>query len=451
MSLLLEEARACLDSDPDKAHALCMELLRENPDNAPALFLAGIVNLRADRHGVAIPAFERCARLRPDKPEVWSYLGMAWQECQNPLKARECFETLHRMKPSAFSLGNIAVTYMDEGNREEAIKLVNKALEKDSTFQGARATLGFAQLSLGNWRDGWKNYESCLGGRFRKELDFGAPRWDGSPVDRLIVYGEQGLGDEIMFASCLDDVRKRAKHITLECDPRLEGLFRRSFPDIEVHGTRRLEQPWLEGREFDAQVACGSLPSLFRESPDACPKKPYLVADPERRIMWRALFDSWGKPVIGICWSGGRPASQKFKRQVGLEAFKPLIETRDAVFVSLQYQDPTAEIERTGLPVRVMGAALSQDYDDTAAMVAEMDHIVGIHTTVHHLAGALGKASTVLVPANPLWIYGHGDRLPWYQENLYWRKKANESWTDCIKRLCDSDVLKYGTPWKEAA
>jgi hypothetical protein len=448
---LLAEARACLEADPDKAHALCVEMLRQDPDYPQALFLAGVIQLRAERQGTAIPLLEKCARLRPEKIEVWQHLGMAWQECQQPLKARECFQHAHKIKPTAFTLGNIGVTYMDEGDTEQAIKLVKKALEMDPSFVGARATLGFAQLSRGNWDEGWKNYEACLGGRFRKELDFGAPRWDGSPVDTLIIYGEQGLGDEIMYASCIADAQKLAKHVTLECDERLEGLFRRSFPDIEVHGTRRNAQPWLEGRSFDAQCAIGSLPSLFRPSPDSCPKTPYLTADPERRVMWRALFDSWKKPVVGICWSGGKPASQKFKRAMGLESMRELIETRDAVFVSLQYNDPTAEIEASGLPVRVMGAALSPDYDDMAAMVAELDHIVGIHTTAHHLAGALGKASTVLVPQRPMWMYAYGSRAPWYAENVYWKRQDGESWAECVARLNRSDVVKLGTQWKEAA
>lgn len=431
----LQEARECLHTDPDRAHAICVDILREDPQNPQALFVAAVIQIKADRQGTAIPLLEKVAALRPDKVEVWHYLGMAWQECHIPDKARSCFETAHKIKPTAFSLGNIGVTWLDQGDPKKAIEYVSRAIEMDPTFQGGRATMGFAQLSLGNWRDGWKNYEACLGGRFRKELDFGAPKWDGSRVDNLIVYGEQGLGDEIMFASCLADAQKVAAHITLECDPRLEGLFKRSFPDIEVYGTRRLEQPWLEGRRFDAQCAIGSLPALFRESPESCPKRPYLKADPERRVMWRALFDSWRKPVIGLTWSGGRAASQMAKRRVGVDAFRPLIETRDAVFVALQYKDPRAEIAASGLPVRAFPATMTDDYDDCAALVAELDDIVGIHTTVHHLAGAMGKKSTVLVPDNPMWLYAYGEQMPWYQQNTYWKKRPGESWADCIKRL----------------
>jgi hypothetical protein len=431
----LEMARSLLDSEPDAAYGLCVEILRDEPDNAQALFIAGMLMMRSDRQGLAIPMFERCARIRADRPEVWNSLGMAYQECHQPLKAREAFQRCLSMKKTPGVFGNIAATYLDEGNAAEAIKYANKAIALDPETRGPRATLGFAQLSTGNWAEGWKNYDFCLGGRFRKKLDFGAPDWDGSPVDSVIVYGEQGLGDEIMFASCLADVQQRAKHVTLECDPRLEGLFKRSFPGIEVHGTRREEQPWLEGRKFDAQVACASLPALFRPSRESCPAVPYLTADPERRLMWRALFDSWKKPVIGICWSGGRPASQQAKREIGLEAFRPLIERTDAVYVSLQYKDPDEEIEASGLSVRAFPQAMSPDYDDMGAIVAELDTVVGIHTTAHHLAGGLGKASTILVPHHPMWQYTIGDRLPWYPASTLHRKRKDEKWSDCVKRL----------------
>ncbi len=427
-----------VDTDPDVCHGICQEILRENPDEARALFLVGLLMHRSGKQGSAIACFERVVKLLPDRSEAWAGLGMSYQECHKPVEARNAFKRALELKKTAAGMGNIGVTYLDEGNVAEAIRWCKKAIEFEPDFRGARATLGFAQLGIGNWSEGWKNYDACLGGRFRKELDFQAPRWDGKEVENLVVYGEQGIGDEIMFASCFEDAKGKAKKLTIECDYRLSGLFTRSFPYAEAHGSRHSgDESWKEGRSFDAQVACGSLPGLFRPSPDSCPRKPYLVADPERRLRWRALFDSFKKPVIGICWSGGLPASQKHKRRVGLEAFRPLIESMDAVFVSLEYKTDEAqeEIERAGLPVRVFPALASKDYDDTAALVAELDLVVGIHTSVHHLAGALGKSSIVLVPHLPMWNYAFGDRLQWYPNSMFHRQRKDERWVDCIKRL----------------
>lgn len=434
----LKTAGALIEDDPDEAFRLCNEHLRTNPEDAGALFIVGVINARAERYSIALPVFKLCTEIAPAREEAWNNLGMCYQECGKWQEARAAFKRAHEIKPKASVLANLAVTYLTQADYSKAKALCRKALEMEPGHSGAWSTLGFACLATGEWEQGWAGYEHCLGGRFRKELSYGdEPRWDGKPVGDLIVYGEQGLGDELMYASILPDAMQRAERVTLECDGRLAGLFARSFPALEVHGTRRGEAAWADGRSFDARCAIASLPHLFRPSPETCPRTPYLTADPERRLQWRALFDSWGKkPVIGIAWSGGRPVTQSADRQVGLEAFRSLIERTDARFVSLQYKDAQAEIDATGLPVRHLARAVqSPDYDDTAAFVAELDYIVAPPTAVHHLAGALGKPSTVLVPSRPMWNVAHGDRRAWYAEQPYHRQKPGESWADCIRRL----------------
>lgn len=437
-----------VDEDPDEAFRICNEHLREHPDDARALFIVGTINVRAERHSVALPVFERVVRLAPNRDEGWNNLGLCLVECGKPVEARDAFKRALSLSDKPGYMANLGCAYLNEGNYAEAKRWCRKALERDPSHAGANTTFGFAQLSTGDWQ-GWKGFEHALGGKFRAEVQFGdEPRWDGSQVDSLVIYGEQGLGDEIMYASCVPDALGKAKSVVIECDKRLEGLFRRSFP-CEVYGTRRSVAPWAADRAFSARCAIGSLPSLFRPTPESCPKTPYLVADPERRIQWRALFDSWGrKPVIGLCWSGGRINTGRKHRQVGLEAFRSLIESVDAHFVSLQYTDATQEIEASGLPVRhIHRAVQSHDYDDTAAFVAECDLVIGPPTTAHHLAGALGVPSVILVPTLPMWAYASGDRLPWYEQQVFHRQKNGETWADCIKRL---DIGEHLTQWSEA-
>ncbi len=443
----LKRTGLLIEDDPDEAFRICNEHLRETPNDAGALFLVGVINARAERHSIAWPVFQRCVQLAPNRDEAWNNLGMTMQECGEHVGARDAFKRALTLKAKPSIMSNLAVTYLTEGNYSEAKRWCRKALEKDPQHAGAWGTLGFACLATGDWETGWKGYEYCLGGRFRKECAFGdEPRWDGRAVDDLVIYGEQGLGDEIIYASIVPDAAKHAQRIAIECDARLEGLFARSFPGCEIHGTRRADATWAEGRKFDARCVIGSLASLFRPTPASCPRTPYLVADPERRLQWRALFDSWGpKPVIGLAWTGGRPVTQSKDRQIGLEAFRGLIERTDAHFVSLQYRDAQAEIDATGLPVRHISRAVqSPDYDDTAAFVAELGHVIGPPTTVHHLAGALGRPSTLLVPARSMWNTASGDRLPWNAEQVFHRQRPGEAWADCINRL---DI----GAWKAAA
>jgi len=425
-----------MDGEPIEALRLCNDVLRDDPSHVAALFMTGCLQSRAEHFGTALSLFERVIKLQPKRDEAWNNAGLAYQECGKFSEAKEHFKRALGLVKKPSYMANLGAAYLSEGNYSEAIRWCKKSLETEDN-DGAWTTLGFAHLAQGNWKEGWAGYEHCLGGRFRKIETIGDERkWDGERVGSLFIYGEQGLGDEIMYASILPDAIPRADKIVLECDKRLKGLFQRSFPQIEVRGTRREQKNWAQEREFDAGCAAGSLAHLFRPSRDECPKTPYLIADPERRLQWRTLFDSWNKPVIGIAWSGGRAATQRKERQVGLESFRNLIENTDAVFVSLQYTDADDEIKETGLPVKhIHRAVQSPDYDDTAAFVSELDFIIGPPTTIHHLAGALGRPSTILVPSRPMWDCSSGDSWPWYQSQTFFRQLKNESWAECIRRF----------------
>jgi hypothetical protein len=245
-----------------------------------------------------------------------------------------------------------------------------------------------------------------------------------------------------MMSSCIPDAARDVGKVVLECDSRLAGLFKRSFPGVDVYGTRRIksvERP--EKYTVDAGAAIGSLPLFYRPTPESCPGTPYLVADPERRLQWRALLDSLGrKPKIGICWSGGKKWTNAAGRSMGLEAFRPLMEALDAEWISLQYKDPQQEIAATGLPVRHWPhGATTSDYDDTAALVSELDMVIGVHTACHHLAGALGVPTIVLVPEKSLWIWAVNgsteQSVPWYRSAKKFQQKSKEPWHETTRRL----------------
>jgi Tfp pilus assembly protein PilF len=433
----LQRAAEVHNEDPDEAYELIQQELYDEPDSAAANTLAGVLMMRAERYGAALAYFHRACMLRPDKVECWNNLGACYQDMRFPARAREFWKRALEIEDNARTCAQMAVTYADENDFGAAWKWLKRAEKHDPKETTVAKTRAYVAIATGDWKQGWKDWAQTIGSKFRPVWDYGVPMWDGKPTKTLLVYGEQGLGDEIQYASCIADCRGLAESIVIECDPKLGGLYKRSFPWATVHPTRREDKFWLEGAGLTAQIPVGNLPALFRESPDACPRVPYLTPDPERVLMWKALFDSYGKPVIGLAWTGGkRRSTQVGKRAVGLESFRPLIESRDAVFVSLQYTDPRAEIEATGLPVRFFSETLSPNYDDTAALVYALDDVIGVHTTVHHVRGAMGKGSTVLVPHEPMWQYVHGDRIAWYPASVYHRQRKSEAWTDCIKRLC---------------
>lgn len=432
-----------MERDPDEAHRIASALLDDNPDDALALFLIASIYSKAERYGLALTINRRVVQLAPHRDEAWNNLGMCLESLDRHEEARDAFHKALQRKKSADYLANIALTYQTECRYDLALEWAGKALKVSPEQNGARVTTGFANLAKGNWSEGWAGYEACLGGKFRNAYCYGdEPRWDGKTDGTVVVYGEQGIGDEIMISSMLGDAAKRAR-IIYDCHPRLEKLFRRSFPGIEVHGTRKSQHaPWLTKVTPDFNCAGMSLAQFFRPTPDSCPGTPFLKADPEQTLQWRALFDSWGgKPKIGICWSGGGKHTGIKGRQAGLEAFRPLIEAVDADWISLQYKDPTKEIEESGLPVKHYArAVMNEDYDECAGLVSALDLVIGVNTSVHHLAGGLGIPSIVLVPQRPLWLYAR-DRVEFYGAWTLFKQTHGHSWEKTIKRLVNDPIL----------
>jgi hypothetical protein len=434
-----------IEADPDDAAKRAAKTLDEDPENPLALFVIATVYSRAERFGISANIFQRITQIKPDRPEPWNNLGMCFAGLGMNIKARNAFHEAWKRGKQGIFAANIGMTHFSDRDYKKAIEWCEKALELGES-KSAKTTLGMTYLSLGKWDKGWEYNDNSVGGKFRKDVQFqDEPRWDGSPGKGVVFYGEQGLGDEIMYASCIPDAKAISREVILECDKRLAGLFARSFPGVAVYGTRGQNAvSWPLNHKIEARCPIGQIPQYFRQSPKDCPGTPYLVADPERRIQWRALLDSLGpKPKIGLCWTGGSKYNKPKERAIGLEAFRSLIGSIDADWISLQYKDPTAEIAETGLPVHHWKRAVETvDYDDTAGLVAELDMVIGVHTSAHHLAGALGVPGLVLVPHKTIWVYCLPDgSMPWYKSSKLFKQREGEVWSATIKRLANDPAL----------
>jgi len=436
-----------LPDDPDEVVRRCMTLLEKDREDAMALFLIGTVYSRAERYGYAFSIFKRVHELKPDRGEPLNNMGMCLSALGEYGQAREYYQKAWALKRTATYAANIGFTFMEMQDHKKAFEWCEKALKLDPDCKPAKSSRGFSKLATGDWETGWKDWGVTLGGKFRKQKQFEDEElWDGTPGKTVVVYGEQGLGDELLYSSCIPDLTKVAKHVIIDCDSRLKNLLARSFPNASVYGTRRAETEWVSKHKIDANCPVGQLPQFFRPSPDSCPGTPYLIADPERRIQWKALFDSWGtKPKIGICWTGGSRHNNPKARTIGLEQFRPLMQAIDADWISLQYKDPTDEIAKTGLPVRHFRRACeTDDYDDTAALVAELDFVIGVHTSVNHLTGALGVPAIILVPSMTLWMYQVPSQrsFPWYASAQLFKQNKGEKWSQTITRLVNDKSLR---------
>ena len=435
----LKIAKSLANSEPDEALRICSHVMDEDMDGIHgqmALFMAGYIMMGAERYGLAYHIYERCAQLNPDVSEVWSNMGMCLEE-YDPYKAMRLFQKAYQMKPdNASAYANEALMHLMTGNPQRCIDLSDKALAIDPGLRAAIHNKGLAQIQLRQWKDGWKNYYDTLGVKHRERRDYGLPEWNGEP-GKVVVYGEQGVGDEIMFASCLEDL-SRDVDVILDCDARLEALFKRSF-DFPVYGTRwQRETPLMDDHKPDYQCAIGQLPYFYRNTEDSFPGKPYLKPDPEQVIQWRALFDTFKGKKVGIAWRGGSKQTGEKKRSLELGDFEPIINDQDT-FISLEYKDvPKDDLDKYGIKSYPRATKKGGSIDDLAALISQLDYVVTACTTVVYVAGALGIPCYVLVPDRPGYRYHLEGNFPWY--NSVHLVRQTGSWRDTIEKLLIKEV-----------
>jgi hypothetical protein len=345
--------------------------------------------------------------------------------------------------PAAATLGWILT---EQHRAAEGLPLLRGAMPALASNDIARFTLATSLLKTGHFEEGWREYESRYSSEVWIPRPFAFPRWDGRPLasGRLLVVAEQGLGDQIMFASCMPDVLRRAPDCVLECDPRLEPLMRRSFPTVQVRGNE-LEGPapaWVqELAPIAAQIPAGSLPGLFRNRPTDFPRHSgYLAADPERVAAWRARLAQLGRgPVIGVSWRGGSVKSRRDLRSMPLDSLAPLARELGLTLVSVQYTDCADELREFqathGVRIHHWQEAID-DYDQTAALVCAVDAVVSVCTSIVHLTGALGRPGLVMVPFAAEWRYGdEGDAMPWYPSLRLLRQRRPLDWRPVVDSL----------------
>lgn len=424
-----------LKGDYAQAGTIAELYLREHPDDAQAIAILSACYKQGDRTAVAYILAKRATELRPDRSETWVCQGFAAQAMWRMDEALDCYrKSMQRAqtdKQRALYQNNIASVYLDLGQFAKAEEFVDKSLALEPDEKNARHNKGLCLLARREWSTAWDWYSASIGSSQRTEFRYGAePRWDGKPFPgTLVVFGEQGLGDEVCAASAVNDIVAAQEavggRVILDVDYRLKGLFTRSFPKATVHGTRwekKLDWPEKD-RNIGASIACFEVLKYFRNKPEQFSGEAYLTPCAERVKQWKATLG--GKPTIGIAWTGGTWRNAGSFRQLPLTEWKPLFDAVDANWVSLQYKDAVNEIGGTPVKQYPWGT-LTKDYDDTAALVASCDIVIGMQTSVHHLAGALGVPSWIILPKTSQWRYGEAyDDLPWYKRTKLYRQGSS--------------------------
>lgn len=383
----------------------------------------------------AIESYRAALALDPACAAAHANLGLALEETGDVAGAEAAYRSALSARPDFVpALNNLAMLLGEQNAVEAAIALLRRAIAVDPGNAEAGVNLGQLLLLTGNLREGWRLLEARRRVPDALHPPAGVREWagPGDPCRRLLVCAEQGLGEELLFASCLADLAAAQPRTTLvvECDPRLAPLFGRSFPACEIRPYRLTEtrrrssrRDWLAEAPVDAYVPAGTLPLHFRSARADYPATAgYLVADPQRVRHWRAwLAQAAGSRItVGLCWRSGTRGGIRDTRALPLPAWEPLLRDPRIAVVNLQYGEAgpalVSHAQTIGAPVlEAPGLDLFDGLDDLAALMTALDAVVSAPTAVCELAGALGRPTWRTLRGND-WsrLGGTGGVCPWH-------------------------------------
>jgi hypothetical protein len=370
--------------------------------------------LRSEGNFSAAEAVLLPALAREEAPELLLSLGTVYREQGDDVRAEWHYrEALAQRADFVPALANLADLIADRGEIDEAFALYDRALKRDAGHAQARLNRAVLHLLRGDLKSGWRDYAARLKVPNKVPVaEHGLSKWNGGTLKRtrLLVTAEQGIGDQIMFASAMPDLLARAGAdggtILLECEPRLVSLFARSFPnatvrawDIETrNGVAHARYGWLKSAGgANAAIELGSVARYLRQDLDSFPSPHvYLIPDAAQKAHWRAQFAAAGAgPAIGICWRSGNLAGHRTLQYAPLRAWADFLRDAPGTIVCAQYDALAGEVAQleamSGKKIVVpQGIDQKTEIDRACAMLAALDAVISAPTSVSWQAAALG-------------------------------------------------------------
>ena len=405
-----------------------------------------------DRVDEAERLYHQAIEIDPNCASAFNNLGVIYQSRAEFEKARVYAEKAYQLQPSLADVhNNLANIYECLGDDSRSREMFEQAIALRPDYPEAHHSLAQLDLREGHFAVGWDRYQWR---RRKKDHDhryFAHPVWKGEPLEseRLLVYSEQGVGDLVMFATCLPDVMRRVKHVTLEVDERLVSLFQRSFPAATViarDAVQTTEPVKIEG--IDLQTSIGDLPRFFRNCESDFPRQQQiLVPDETAREVWRKRYDELGDGLkVGISWFGGKNPELQSRRSIPLEQWKEILQTPDVHFINLQYGDSSELLremkQKYGVTIYDWKEADPlRNLDDFAAQLAELDLVISIDNATVHFSGGVGVPTWVLLNKLPDWRWMRDrEQTVWYRSCQLLRQQVQGDWKPVLTRV-KTDLL----------
>jgi tetratricopeptide (TPR) repeat protein len=406
-----------------------------DPRYAEAWNNLGCVMQLQGRLGEAADHFRKALDINPALAQANQNLGSLMRDAHRLEAAAENYRKAISEQPGDASLYvDLGNTLRDQERLDEAIACFDAALKLRPDHAEAHFSKALVLLLKGDLAQGWEEYEW----RWQREpatRRFAAPRWDGQtlPDGDLLLYAEQGYGDTLQFIRYAPLAARRCRRVFVECQADLKPLVA-AMPGVA--------QVFAQGEplpQFAAQLPLLSLPRVFNTTLETIPAEvPYLRAEPEKLSAWRARLAADGEAFrVGLCWAGRPEQWDNTSRSAALDSLAPLGALRGVAFYSLQKGPAAAQAAHppAGMALKDVAGEL-RDFSDTAALIAALDLVISVDTSVAHLAGALGAPAWVMLSRLPDWRWLlAGERCPWYPSLRLFRQESFGDWRSVAERI----------------
>lgn len=419
----------------DEAIATFQEVIALSHDYGDAFSNLGSLYQKESKFDLAESNYRTALAHNPDSTELLLNLGAALQGQRKFSEARKYYlDALERDPMYLKAYVNLSSVCRAQKNIPEAMQCLLAVLKVDPDYADAHLNKALLHLSLGEFAEGWQEYEYRWQTSQFHKLETGRPLWlgDESLSGRtILLHAEQGIGDTIQFVRYVELVKNLGAKILLSVPQVLVELFR------SIDGIARIS-PNEATADFDFQCPLMSLPLAFKTTLDSIPAKtPYLFAPTERTHHWATALSAHHRPRVGLVWAGNPKFLSDFNRSAPLRLLLPLQSVKTASFFCLQKEIPARDNNALAefADMHDMSKHLT-DYSETAAIIANLDLVITVDTSVAHLAGALGKPVWVLLPfeSDFRWLR---DRLdsPWYPSARLFRQAFYGDWAGVAQDL----------------
>lgn len=423
----------------------------------------GSVQSDMGRPDIAIEILREAIYKMPHQAILWNSLATVLAEEGRADESIVFYEEAARLEPNfARAYHNLGYAYQHLSQRDKALASYDRALELVVDPNERIETLhsrSICLIGLGQLKEGWREYEIRNNERFRCYFHhiIDAPKWQGEPLEgkKLLLVGEQGLGDEIMFANILPDAQDAVGEtgkLQICVDPRLVPLVARSFPRAEVgpyddrtlidkDGNKALRLVPFASKDNkpDLWAPMGTALQYYRDDLAKFPHKAFLVPDADRVAGFRAILDRLPGKKVGICWRSMMMGAKRAKYFAPIDNWGQILKTPDISFVNIQYGDCTADIARAeeafGVKIhQIEGLDLRNDIDGAAALCAALDLVLSAPTAAAHTAASVG-AKTWFLSAGIGWPQLGTAEYPWYPDTkVFWPEKFGD-WDAVLPRF----------------